>query len=130
MAKRTLEENIANTKALLAKYEAKLANRDAVLDIAVSDRVNFTFGRGDKKRDLAGTVLAYEAPIVAVLSDEGINSKIYKINARDVTGNESAATRNTGSETEVVVADALTGVATEGASVTPQFAAEDPLNNA
>lgn len=95
---RTLEEKIALTRALLAKYEAQANALQQINNVEVGDDITFNFGRADKVRSLTGVVQAVGdtefGRMVAVLSGEGINAEIKKIRAEHITENRTAAARS------------------------------------
>lgn len=94
MAK-TLEEKIAATRALLAKYEAQAYTAAVANNIEKGDTVTIKFGRGDKAREVTGDVIGVadtdNGRFVAVLDAE-LNS--YKVHVRDVLANPNADARN------------------------------------
>lgn len=124
MAK-TLEEKIAATRILLAKYEAQAYTLAVSNNIEKDDTVTIKFGRGDKAREVTGTVIGVKdgdnGRTVAVL-DADLNT--YKVHVRDVIANPNADARN--------AADAAaTEVAPEGedlADLAAGAADEDPLS--
>lgn len=128
---KTLNEKLAAAVALVAKYQAAI-NAEAILNnIELQDRVTIKFGRAEKVRNIEGTVVGLNNTdnglVVAVLSDDFTP---YKVNARDIVANASAAGRDAGSA-EV---DALDFVADVDplANAEPEVVVlniEDPLAN-
>lgn len=124
MAK-TLEEKIAATRILLAKYEAQAYTLAVSNNIEKDDTVTIKFGRGDKAREVTGTVIGVKdgdnGRTVAVL-DADLNT--YKVHVRDVIANPNADARNAADAAE-------TEVAPEGedlADLAAGAADEDPLS--
>lgn len=94
MAKRTLEENLANAKALVVKYEAAIAAEAIKNNIEAGDSVVFNYGRKDSVRSLEGTVIAAENGWVVVQEGTGIETRTLKVRIGDITSNPAADARN------------------------------------
>lgn len=94
MAKQTLAERIANTEALLAKYKAKQKSIAIVNNVEVGDTVTIKYGRGDKVRNISGSVVGIkdenDVRSVVVLGED---FKPYTVRAADITENAAAAAR-------------------------------------
>lgn len=95
MAK-TNQEKLAAAVALVAKLTAAI-NSEAILNnVAKGNEVVFTFGRGDKKRELTGTVVGIRDDeklgrlvAISVTGDDEFDTQTYKVNVRDITENKS-----------------------------------------
>ena len=131
MAKQTLAERIANTKALLAKYEAKAKSIAIVNNVEVGDAVTIKYGRGEKVRSITGDVVGIkdenDVRSVVVL---GSDFKPYTVRAADITENAAAAARGGIELTEEEAALAAEVDAEEAADAEPVTDEADPLANA
>ena len=100
---RSLDERIAATKALLAKYEQQKLTESILNNIEVGDDVDFLYGRSDSgegRRTLTGKVTvgltADESwgNVVGVFAGEGFDAKSYKVRVKDIKANRTAAQRD------------------------------------
>lgn len=96
---RTLEQKLEAAQALVAKYQQQIKSAAIVNNVEVGDEIDFTFGRGAKKRDLSGKITAIKddetfGRLVAVLSGEGFDATSYKVRVADITENRTAAERD------------------------------------
>lgn len=105
---KTLAEKIAATRILLAKYEAQEYTLAVANNIEKDDTVTIKFGRGDKAREVTGTVIGVadtdNGRFVAVL-DADLNS--YKVHVRDVLANPNADARNAEAASAEVAPEAV-----------------------
>lgn len=110
-APRTLAERLASAEALVIKLKAQIVAEKIKGDIEVGGDITFSFGRGESKREYAGTVAALadtdQGKIVAasVTDDLGL-PEIKRVNIRDVLVNRTAEARRGEEPTPVVSADA------------------------
>lgn len=97
MGKQTTEQKLANAKALVAKYEAQLKREGLSNNVVLGDEVTFTFGRGETKRDIAGTVTGVRDDTngrwVAVAVGVGFDATTYRVRSTDITSNPQADKR-------------------------------------
>lgn len=97
MSKQTTEQKLANAKALVAKYEEQLQREALANNVVIGDEVTFTFGRGETKRGIAGTVTGVRDDSngrwVAVAVGEGFDATTYRIRSTDITANVQADKR-------------------------------------
>ena len=114
---RTLEQKIAATKALLAKYEQQALTAAILNNIEAGDDVSFNYGREGKtstRRTIDGRVVTVgdtpQGKVAVVQYGEGLDVKVVKIRVADITANRTAAERD--------------------AAAAPADAAGDPLNAA
>lgn len=95
--KRTLEEKITATRALLAKYLAEQNAEKQINNVQVGDDITFNFGRADRVRSITGTVQAVAdtdlGRVVSVLTGEGIDAELKRVRADAITENRTAASR-------------------------------------
>lgn len=95
---KTLEEKLDAARALVAKYEQEIKTLAIVNDVREGDDVDVTFGRGDKKRVVSGTITGFKEDSVgkwaAVESGEGFDKHLYKVLIQHIVENRSAAKRN------------------------------------
>lgn len=93
----TLEDKLANAKKLVAKIEQEIKTAAIVNNVEVGDDVDFTFGRGDKKRSLKGEITAIKdtdtGKLVAIVTGEGFDLETFKVRVQEITENRTAATR-------------------------------------
>lgn len=98
MGKQTTEQKLANAEALVAKYEDQLKREGLSNNIVLGDEVTFTFGRGETKRDIAGTVTGVRDDTngrwVAVAVGIGFDATTYRVRSTDITTNLRADARN------------------------------------
>ena len=117
--KRSLEQRLADTLALAEKYRAEINSLRQINNVQVGDTVTFKFGRAEKARNIAGTVIATgdtpQGKVAAISTGEGLDIKTVKVRAADIVSNPSADARNS------------EGDAPADASVETS---EDPLNAA
>jgi hypothetical protein len=109
--KLTLEQKIANTEALLAKYRALQNSLKQINNVQVGDEVTFKFGRAEKARDEKGSVIGIadtaQGKVVAIQVGEGIDVAVRKVRAADIVSNPAADARNAeAGEGETASADA------------------------
>lgn len=109
--KQSLEQRIIATRALLAKYEARLNAEKQINNVQVGDEgVTFKFGRSDKAREETGKVVAVadssQGKVVSVLVGEGVDMAIRKVRAADIISNPSADERNAAEGGEEAATDA------------------------
>ncbi|GEM_PF-6560788 len=103
---RTLDEKIAATEALLAKYKQQKLTEAILNNIQIGDDVDFNFGRGESRRTLTGKVTVgitddeAVGKVVAVFAGEGFDAKTYKVRVADITANRTAAERGPEEATE------------------------------
>lgn len=96
---RTLDEKIAATEALLAKYKQQKLTEAIMNNIEIGDDVDFTYGRADSKRTLTGKVVVgitddeNWGKIVGIEAGEGFDKKVYKVRVPDITANRTAENR-------------------------------------
>ena len=94
MAK-SLEEQLAAAQERVAKLQTRINSEAIVNNVAVGNDVEFTFGRGEKKRTLRGVVTATRedeklGKLAAVTVGEGFDVETYKVRFADITTNHSA----------------------------------------
>lgn len=75
----TLEDKAAKAIAVYEAALAKAGNSERYAAIAVGATVTFDFGRGGKRRDLTGTVIAADADTLAIQTGEGLDAQIVKV---------------------------------------------------
>ena len=95
---RTLADKLVAAEALVAKLRAEINNEAIRNDIREGDAITFTFGRAEKKRELAGTIVGIkddetQGKLLRVMVGEGFDAEAYKVNVRDVTSNTTQAAR-------------------------------------
>lgn len=111
--KQSLEQRIAATEKLLAKYRAQLNAEKQINNVQVGDaNVTFKFGRSEKSREETGTVIGIadtaQGKVVAIQVGEGIDIAIRKVRAADIISNPAADARNAeGGEAPATDADPL-----------------------
>jgi len=98
LAPKTLAEKLAAAEALVEKYKREIALETIKNDIADKDDVDFSFGRGDSKRTMTGTVAGLadtdQGKIVAVsITDDAGLPEIKRVNIRDILVNRTADER-------------------------------------
>jgi hypothetical protein len=94
MAK-TLQEKLAAAVALVAKYEQAIASEAILLNVEAGNRVDFNFGRGEKKRVLSGVVVAVKddeklGKIARIQTGDGFDAQFYNTRVADITVNHDA----------------------------------------
>lgn len=85
----TLEVRLLNAQALVARLIAEIEAKNKAVPNK-GDIVSFDFGRGDKKVQLSGKVLAISAgdngvTYVSVLVNEDTNPEVKRVPVKDVT---------------------------------------------
>jgi hypothetical protein len=112
-APKTLAERLIAAEKLVAKLKAEIANEAIKNDIQVDDVVTFSYGRGDKVREITGVVKAtkdieegtLKGLNLLVLSGEGFDAQTYKVHVRDVVSNETADARRAAEATDEAPAE-------------------------
>ncbi|MFN8992591.1 MAG: hypothetical protein ACK5X3_02815 [Pseudomonadota bacterium] len=94
MAK-TVQEQLDAALARVEKLRAKLNAVTILANVDVGNRVEFTFGRAEKKRTLSGVVIAVgedakAGKLAAIQSGEGMDVTTYKVRFADITTNFDA----------------------------------------
>ncbi len=94
MAK-TLQEKLVAARALVAKYEAAIAGEAILLNVTAGNKVDFNFGRGEKKRTLSGVVVAVKddeklGRIARIQVGEDFDAQFYNTRVADITVNHDA----------------------------------------
>jgi hypothetical protein len=110
---RTLDEKIALTEALLAKYLKQKATEAIVTDIQVGDDVTFSYGRKDGGRELIGTIAVGIATdtvgtygkYVGIETGEGFDKRVLKVRIGDITENRTANERTPATESDPLNAE-------------------------
>jgi hypothetical protein len=102
---KTLEERLTSARALVAKIEGQIRERDMLNNVQEGDRVTFSYGRAEKTRELSGTVLSIRddekmGRQALIQSGEGFDIQNYKVRVADILTNVTADERNA-SEAEV-----------------------------
>ena len=82
-------EDVAKAQSKLDKLLLEAANRDRILNLLPGTEVSFEYGRGEKRRALAGKVVAIAddpkmGRVLAVVTGEGVDIETYKIRSSDV----------------------------------------------
>lgn len=90
-----LKEDIAALEAKLSRLETEKKNAGRVSGIAVGQAVKFDYGRGEKRRELEGTVTALKddekkGRLLAVTVGEGFDLQVLQISAGDVKFDDAA----------------------------------------
>ena len=91
-----LDAKIADAREDLEKAQARLdvllleqKNQDRIVGLKVGDEILFEYGRGEKRRELTGKVIAVgddekQGRMLAVQTGEGLDIQTLKIRAADV----------------------------------------------
>lgn len=96
---RTLDEKIAATEALLAKYRQQKLTEALLNNIEVGDDVDFNYGRAETRRVITGSVTVgitedeSWGKIVGIEAGEGFDKKVYKVRVADIVANRTADAR-------------------------------------
>lgn len=102
---RTLAEKLAAAERLVEKYKREMVLEQVKNDVRSDDVIRFQFGRGDKKRELTGTVTGTKTDdtqglMIRAVVGEGFDAETYKVFARDVIQNITGDERRTKEEEE------------------------------
>lgn len=103
-APKTTAQKLEAAKALVAKLTAQLAQEIAANDVRIGDTVVFPFGRGEKRRDLRGTIVARREAetaedgtvttvLLKVSVGEGFDATDYKVRISEISENVTAGER-------------------------------------
>lgn len=110
---RTLEQKLEAAVALVAKLQGQI-NAIAILSsVSPGNEVVFKFGRGDKARELTGTVTAVGeteagSKVARVVTNQGtMDEQAFKVRVADITRNISVEAE------EAAAADASEGDAVD-----------------
>jgi hypothetical protein len=83
------QEDFDKAKAKLDKLLSERANRERIENLAVGTEVTFEYGRGEKRRELSGSVVAAgddpkTGRMLVISVGSGLDVQTYKIRATDV----------------------------------------------
>lgn len=110
--KKTTAELLADAEARVEKLKAQLAAETAANDVQTGDKVKFKFGRGEKQRELEGTVGGTrrdenDSLWIAVTTPAGEDvfsdpAQTYKLRVSDLIQNFTAEERRAAEAGEAV----------------------------
>jgi hypothetical protein len=92
---KTNQEKLVAARALVAKLE-QAVNAEAILNnVNVGNKVRFAFGRGEKRRELDGTVVAVredekQGKLARINSGEGFEQQGFTVRVADIVENYDA----------------------------------------